>query len=295
MTALKSQEISRPSADDKGTVLVVDDDPAWVNECCFMLEQLGYATARAHTIAEAFDRLNDPAIATVIIDYRMPGGDGISVIYAMAARNAHRPRKLHFILATGYPSMDVAISAMRASAVDMLEKPFTATALSGTLMRINALREEHEGVDDVRARLDEISDELRRLRQSVDGAAIRPAEAPASRHDDRDIDADFIRKLFRAEQSRSRVIGGKILGDPAWNILLDLLAASSEGRKVSVSSSCIVSGAATTTALRLINRMVDDGVLLRTQDESDGRRSFLTIEPGVEQALRQYLVDLARL
>ena len=86
-----------------------------------------------------------------------------------------------------------------------------------------------------------------------------------------------------------------MMGDPAWNILLDLLLASLEGRKVSVSSACIVSGVATTTGLRLVNRMVDDGILVRIPDSNDGRRHFLGINPTVEIALKSYLGDLAQL
>jgi DNA-binding MarR family transcriptional regulator len=68
-----------------------------------------------------------------------------------------------------------------------------------------------------------------------------------------------------------------------------------EDRKVAVSSACIVAGVATTTALRLITRMVDDGVLIRVPDEDDGRRHFLAIEPTVERALKNYISDLADL
>lgn len=102
----------------------------------------------------------------------------------------------------------------------------------------------------------------------------------------KEVDADLIRKLIRAEHSRSRVIGSKLLGDPAWNILLDLLLAAIEHRRVAVSSACIVAGVATTTALRLINRMVEDGVLVRVPDSNDGRRHFLAIDPTVENALK---------
>ncbi|MEI6486254.1 MAG: response regulator [Sphingomonadales bacterium] len=281
---------------DHGTVLVVDDDEAWVEECCLMLERLGYVTARATTISEAFAQVASHDVSTVIVDYRMPGGDGISLIYALSGRSALRRRKIHFVLATAYPSVDVAISAIRASVVDLLEKPFTAAALNAALLRIRSMTNEPNTIESLSNQLNTLSAEMRQVRSLVEKTA--PAKEMASSSyisNIAEVDADLVRKLIRAEQSRSRVIGGKLLGDPAWNILLDLLLAAIEGRKVAVSSACIVAGVATTTALRLVNKMVEDKVLLRIPDETDGRRDFLVVQPDVEAALKSYLVDLAML
>jgi hypothetical protein len=148
-------------------------------------------------------------------------------------------------------------------------------------------------VDD---KLSTLTDEIRllgSLLQNQASHAAAPVDVPASMRTN--PDAALLRKLIRAESTRAMAIGGKALGDPAWNILLDLILASLEDRKVAVSSACIVAGVATTTALRLITRMVDDGVLMRVPDESDGRRHFLAIEPTVERALKSYIADLADL
>lgn len=285
-----------PEHGDFGAILVVDDDEAWVDACCSMLESMGYVTAQALTIPEAFDQLARGDISTVIVDYRMPGGDGISLIYALSGRAALHRRKINFILATAYPSLDVAVSAIRASVVDLLEKPFTAAALNATLLRLRSMKWQPSVMDSLSAQLASLSDEMRKIGSLVETAAPgREGGRAGSDGQGKEIDADLIRKLIRAEHSRSRVIGGKLLGDPAWNILLDLLLASIENRRVAVSSACIVAGVATTTALRLVNRMVDDGVLIRVPDPSDGRRSFLAIEPAVESALKTYLVDLSKL
>lgn len=82
-----------PEHSDFGVVLVVDDDPAWVEACCSMLELMGYLTAKALTIPEAFEQLANNDVSTVLVDYRMPGGDGISLIYAMSGRSALHRRK----------------------------------------------------------------------------------------------------------------------------------------------------------------------------------------------------------
>lgn len=285
-----------PEHGDFGVVLVVDDDPVWVDNCCMTLESLGYLTAKALTIPEAFEQLANNDVSTVIVDYKMPGGDGISLIYAMSGRSALHRRKIYFILATAYPSLDVAVSAIRASVVDLLEKPFSAAALNATLLRIRSFSWQPQPAESLTSQLANLSSEMRKIGTLVEaGAGSKDKSRLPFEQGTKEIDADLIRKLIRAEHSRSRVIGGKLLGDPAWNILLDLLLASIERRRVAVSSACIVAGVATTTALRLINRMVDDGVLVRIADANDGRRHFLAIEPAVETALKNYLIDLSRL
>ena len=63
---------------------------------------------------------------------------------------------------------------------------------------------------------------------------------------------------------------------------------------MAVSSACIASGAPTTTAMRLINRLVTDTILVRTPDAKDGRRDYLTIDPAIERPLISYLNELAK-
>jgi hypothetical protein len=180
--------------------------------------------------------------------------------------------------------------------VDLLIKPFAMAALDAPLALIRDMRAKTARAESVDDKLSTLTGEIRllgSLLQNQAGHAAAPVDVPASMRTN--PDAALLRKLIRAESTRAMAIGGKALGDPAWNILLDLILASLEDRKVAVSSACIVAGVATTTALRLITRMVDDGVLIRVPDEDDGRRHFLAIEPTVERALKNYISDLADL
>lgn len=285
-----------PQSNNQGLVLVVDDDQRWVKQCCLTLENLGYATVPALSIAEAYDQLATKDIWTAIIDYRLPDGNGLSLIYALSARSALRSRKLNFVLVTAYPSLELAVQAIRASVVDMLIKPFSSDALDAALWRVRTRESTAAPLEPLSTHLLALSTEMRRIAQLVEGpgatakfASGSPDSTPTQ------FDGALVRRLIRIEQSRARVIGGKLMGDPAWNILLDLLLASLENRKVSVSSACIVAGVATTTALRLVNRMVEDGVLERLPDEKDRRRDYLVIRPEVQAALKAYLIDLSKL
>jgi DNA-binding response OmpR family regulator len=281
----------------KDKILIADSDFAFAKACQNHLENLGYAVVIAHAYAQAADELADPAISTVIVDGGLNGGGAIALMKMVALRPSSLgegwPR---FILTTADPTVELAIEALRASAVDLLIKPFAMAALDVPLALIREMRAKAARTESVDDKLSTLTGEIRllgSLLQNQASHAAAPVDVPASMRTN--PDAALLRKLIRAESTRAMAIGGKALGDPAWNILLDLILASLEDRKVAVSSACIVAGVATTTALRLITRMVDDGVLMRVPDESDGRRNFLAIEPTVERALKSYIADLADL
>ncbi|OYZ13818.1 MAG: hypothetical protein B7Y35_08245 [Sphingomonadales bacterium 28-64-96] len=278
-------------------ILIADSDFAFAKACLNHLENLGYAALIAHSHAQAVDELANPAISTVIVDCGLNGGAAMTLMKMAALRHSSRgegwPR---FILTTADPTVELAIEALRASAVDLLIKPFAMAALDAPLALIRDLRAKAARTESVDDKLSTLTGEIRllgSLLQNQAGHTADAVEAPTAARTN--PDAALLRKLIRAESTRAMAIGGKALGDPAWNILLDLILASLEDRKVAVSSACIVAGVATTTALRLITRMVDDGVLMRIPDEDDGRRHFLAIEPTVERALKSYIADLADL
>lgn len=96
------------------------------------------------------------------------------------------------------------------------------------------------------------------------------------------IDAAQVRALLRARRMRDPLFPPDLFADPAWDIMLDLLAAHLEGRFVSVSSLCIAAAVPPTTALRWIRQLTDRELLERREDPEDGRRIFIVLsEPGL--------------
>ncbi|WP_243457099.1 winged helix DNA-binding protein [Parasphingorhabdus cellanae] len=91
------------------------------------------------------------------------------------------------------------------------------------------------------------------------------------------ISADEVRGLIRARRLRDQYFDGELFADPAWDMLLDLMAAQLEGTKVAVSSLCIAASVPPTTALRWIKTMTEEGVFERKADERDGRRIFIEL------------------
>ena len=87
---------------------------------------------------------------------------------------------------------------------------------------------------------------------------------------------------------RAQYFPAKLFADPAWDMLLDLYAAQLERKPVSVSSLCIAAGVPTTTALRWIKAMTDDGLLVRKDDPQDGRRILIGLSESAGDALARY-------
>ncbi len=284
-----------------GTVLVVDDDTDWLAECGFMLEAMGLRAIVAASAEEALAYAPNPDISLVIVDYSMPSGDGLALMEQLSGIAAESGRQMKFIMVTGHATLDVAVGAMRASAVDFLQKPINQDDLKKALKRASGLNDATTARTALLGKISSLSSELQRLSILMDDkpqtstTPARPgSDASPSAADKEAVSTDFIRALLRNEAKRRKLGGGVLFGDPAWDMLLDLLLAKLEGRTVSVSSACIASGAPTTTALRLINRLIDENILYRLQDERDGRRNFLGIHADIEDALRNYLVEQMR-
>lgn len=99
---------------------------------------------------------------------------------------------------------------------------------------------------------------------------------------------------FRMRRLRSRHLPGLALGEPAWDMLLDLSVAHFWRRETSVTSLCIAADVPSTTALRWISSMTKAGLIERRACQRDGRRSFLAIAPETYQAMLALAADAVR-
>jgi hypothetical protein len=108
------------------------------------------------------------------------------------------------------------------------------------------------------------------------------------------VDAKYIREIIKLRRRREVFFDPELFADPAWDILLDLLAARLEGRSVSVSSLCIAAAVPATTALRWITGMTESGILVRRQDPTDARRIFIDLSEGDAAKLMDYFAELRK-
>jgi DNA-binding MarR family transcriptional regulator len=121
------------------------------------------------------------------------------------------------------------------------------------------------------------------LRSPESDFAALPVDADLDEGGLQPIDAQQVRSVLRARRLRDHIFAPDLFADPAWDIMLDLMAAHLEGTLVSVSSLCIAAAVPPTTALRWIRQLTDRGLLCRQADPDDGRRIFITLS---EEGLR---------
>ena len=119
LVASRSVELSRPMAK---RVLIVDDDPIQRRILEEHIKRLGYETKTAQGGEQALQILEGPdssSISLVFLDLVMPGVDGMAVLDRIGLKSGMPP----IIVQTAQGSIDAAISAMRAGAVDFIVKP----------------------------------------------------------------------------------------------------------------------------------------------------------------------------
>ena len=107
-----------------------------------------------------------------------------------------------------------------------------------------------------------------------------------------DIPAERVKSVIHARRLRSHFFAGDLFADPAWDMLLDLLYADLIHQRVSVSSLCVAAAVPATTALRWLNTLVKQRIVVRRDDPHDGRRVFIELSPHARSALRQYFAEV---
>ncbi len=106
-------------------LLLVDDEPDVLELCRRILSGHDYVIYTAQNGQKAIEIARATPLDLVILDYRLPDRDGISVYEAI---RSYQPDAVGIIV-TGYPSMEIAIQALRKGISGFVLKPFTPDEL----------------------------------------------------------------------------------------------------------------------------------------------------------------------
>lgn len=104
---------------------LVDDDEAIRRSAGFMLKTSGYQVKVYASGVELMKQAKELFPGCILLDVRMPGMDGLEVQQALQQRGIGFP----VIVMTGHGDVGVAVQAMKAGAVDFIEKPFEKAVL----------------------------------------------------------------------------------------------------------------------------------------------------------------------
>lgn len=138
-------------------VYVVDDDASVRESLSSLIRSAGMAV---QVFASPFDFLAQEALndySCLVLDVRMPGLDGLALQEKITEKGGEIP----IIFITGHGDVPLAVRAMKAGAIDFLNKPFDDTdlldAIAVALRRISATASERTELASLRQRFDTLT------------------------------------------------------------------------------------------------------------------------------------------
>lgn len=205
-------------------VHVIDDDEAVRRALAMLLRSAGMpfeTHASGLAFLDALPILREDSIGCVLMDVRMPGLDGLELLRRLHDRGFWRP----VVVMTAHGDISTAVRAMKAGAVDFVEKPFDDRVL---LAAIEAALEASQasdaaGVDDATARIAALSPREREVLDLLTagkpnkhiardlGLSPRTVEVHRARLMERlgvGSLAEAVRLAMQAEIGRRRRVGG---------------------------------------------------------------------------------------
>ena len=114
---------------EERTVHLIDDDASVRRSVGFMLKTSGHRVETYESGAELLKNRTQLKQGCILLDIRMPGMDGLEVQQALKDRGVGLP----VIIMTGHGDVALAVRAMKAGALDFIEKPFAKGALLASL------------------------------------------------------------------------------------------------------------------------------------------------------------------
>ena len=159
--------------EDKGRILVVDDEPSMRTTLSILLKREGYGVSLAESGAEALPMLAPGEYDMILTDLKMEGMDGIELLRHIKAVDP----QAEVLIFTAYGTIATAVEAMRLGAYDYIGKPFDEEELLLKIARalerkalvreVQDLRQELQG----QGRIVAASKEMREVLAKIDQVA----------------------------------------------------------------------------------------------------------------------------
>jgi hypothetical protein len=279
-----------------GALLLCDE--AACDQARQAVELAGLRIADMHPIQAAEDRLDrQAAVDLVVVGITQDHGPALDALLRRIARDANAGR-YGSVVSAPTPLIDAVDAAIGSAAgvahlcdpgLDELALRM-AEAAERTPPQLHDIGRSAQRLQQLSKEAERIASELAELSEDEAAARPRPDQSDGS-----GIDACKLRAMIRARRLREQFFQSELFADPAWDMLLDLMAARLDGQRVAVSSLCIAAAVPATTALRWIKTLTEHGLFVRVADPQDGRRVYIELSDTAAAALEQYLRAVQRL
>lgn len=152
-------------------LLIIEDDPKTANAIRTGLRGEGYDAAVAKNGEDGLSLLNADTFDLVVLDWMLPGRDGIGILKALRARGTRTP----VLLLTARDTIEDRVLGLESGADDYLVKPF---AFAELLARIRALLRRSGDTDRLRKQVGDLAldVESRRVLRGSQEIAVTPRE-----------------------------------------------------------------------------------------------------------------------
>lgn len=139
---------------ETATVFVIDDDPGVLRAVGRLLRSNSYQVQLYATAAEFLSSIDSAAPGCLLVDLAMPELGGLELQERLLALGDSHP----IVFLTGQGSVQASVRAMKAGALDFIEKPCDEADLLATVRRAldrdRQLRAQHDAVEQIKRRLD---------------------------------------------------------------------------------------------------------------------------------------------
>jgi len=107
-----------------------------------------------------------------------------------------------------------------------------------------------------------------------------------------EVSEEAVTRVIEAWRERTSYLPGELLSDPAWGMLLELLQAEVQDRRVSSSRLCKVSAVSATTAVRWLKVLEGQGFVVRRTYPQHPNIEFVELSRKGSSALRRYFHEI---
>lgn len=131
-----------------GSILIIDDEQAIREPLVTLLEMEGYSIETSESGEEGLARLAERPFDLVLLDFALPGMDGLEVLHEIRERDP----QLSVIMITAYGTVEKAVEAMQSGAANFIQKPWdNEKLLADVRAAVGRRRAEEENIQLKRA------------------------------------------------------------------------------------------------------------------------------------------------